>query len=334
VATEGLRAVGKVPADEWVEPMMRSFVACAVLVCATSLATLVAPATARADDGRIHVVLVDGSEVQGELVEKVPGDHLTIQLATGEVRTIPWASIQSTNPVEPTPAPTTPPPPPPPPPTVMGPSAFGLGGAGAYGAFGNKNDIAWPKPDRTPSPWVGDHFYVGVASGIGTPTGYGGFVAAYDPAPYFELEVGIGVGGRFGYGVGGMARLELPLLKWMRMGMGLGFSENFLSSSDRAAGGPYPGAPAVSRWINFEFLEQSIAIGKTGFVRLSTGFAFVLNRSAYAAQCSDDAKNPSSKTFDEECFNHVLPVTPKRLGADARAPFVPYVGLEFLWRLS
>src|SRR4051812_30007389 len=51
-------------------------------------------AVAHADDGRIHVVLVDGSEVQGELVEKVPGDHLTIQLATGEIRTIPWASIQ------------------------------------------------------------------------------------------------------------------------------------------------------------------------------------------------------------------------------------------------
>jgi hypothetical protein len=62
----------------------RSALAAGVIVfaCATS---------ARADT--LTVRLSDGSIYSGEIVEKVPNDHVTIKLATGEIRRFEWTSI-------------------------------------------------------------------------------------------------------------------------------------------------------------------------------------------------------------------------------------------------
>ena len=57
-----------------------------------AVACLVWTSTASADD-TITVWLKDGSMVRGELVERVPNKHLTIKLATGEVRKIEWTEI-------------------------------------------------------------------------------------------------------------------------------------------------------------------------------------------------------------------------------------------------
>jgi hypothetical protein len=54
------------------------------------------------------VTLKNGAIYSGEIVEKVPGDHETLQLATGEVKRFEWADI----------VPPAPPPPPPVPPPV------------------------------------------------------------------------------------------------------------------------------------------------------------------------------------------------------------------------
>lgn len=67
-------------------------------------------ATARADGG-ITVNLKSGATVRGELVEKIPGQKLVLKLATGEVRTVEWGEIVSTDEATP-PAPTAPGPPP------------------------------------------------------------------------------------------------------------------------------------------------------------------------------------------------------------------------------
>ncbi len=40
-----------------------------------------------------RVQLADGSVYQGELIEKVPSDHVTIKLATGEVRRFEWREL-------------------------------------------------------------------------------------------------------------------------------------------------------------------------------------------------------------------------------------------------
>lgn len=51
-------------------------------------------APVRADPVQRHVRLRDGTELQGELVEDVPGERLVLKLATGEVRTIPAGEIE------------------------------------------------------------------------------------------------------------------------------------------------------------------------------------------------------------------------------------------------
>ncbi|HSQ63836.1 MAG TPA: hypothetical protein VLM85_11505, partial [Polyangiaceae bacterium] len=57
------------------------------------VAALALASAAHAQAAQERVTLVDGTVMQGELVEKVPGDHVTIKLATGEVRTIQWRAL-------------------------------------------------------------------------------------------------------------------------------------------------------------------------------------------------------------------------------------------------
>jgi hypothetical protein len=59
------------------------------------------------------VTLKNGAIYSGEIVEKVPGDHETLKLATGEVKRIEWADI----------VPSAPPAPPPPPVAAPTPAA-------------------------------------------------------------------------------------------------------------------------------------------------------------------------------------------------------------------
>jgi hypothetical protein len=56
------------------------------------LAVLLVTAAAAAQ-GTERVTLADGTVMQGELVEKVPGNHITLKLATGEIRTIAWSAL-------------------------------------------------------------------------------------------------------------------------------------------------------------------------------------------------------------------------------------------------
>jgi hypothetical protein len=54
------------------------------------VASMLAPSIVFAQE---RVTLADGTVMQGELVEKVPGDHITLKLATGEIRTITWSAL-------------------------------------------------------------------------------------------------------------------------------------------------------------------------------------------------------------------------------------------------
>ncbi len=65
---------------------------------ALGLATAFASGGASADE---QVRMRDGSVFQGELVERIPGDHVTIRLATGEFRRLPWSDVVSESAVEP-----------------------------------------------------------------------------------------------------------------------------------------------------------------------------------------------------------------------------------------
>ncbi len=63
-----------------------------VVVLASSI---FAARPAYADQETVH--LTNGSVFSGELVEKIPGDHVTIKLATGEIRKIEWSDIAPQN---------------------------------------------------------------------------------------------------------------------------------------------------------------------------------------------------------------------------------------------
>lgn len=54
-----------------------------------------AASTASADDGAgtVSVFTKDGAEYRGELVERVPNDHVTIKEATGDVKRFAWADV-------------------------------------------------------------------------------------------------------------------------------------------------------------------------------------------------------------------------------------------------
>ena len=70
--------------DEAMRSWLKPLVAAGVLALS---------AAAHAQSSVERVTLADGTVMQGELVEKVPGDHITIKLATGEVRTIRWGAL-------------------------------------------------------------------------------------------------------------------------------------------------------------------------------------------------------------------------------------------------
>jgi len=86
--------------------------------------SLLATTNALADDAYV-VETIDGSTYRGELVESVVGSHVTLKLATGEIRRIEWLDLKRQGPETPA-APAAPPaqvsPPTPAPNVVAGPS--------------------------------------------------------------------------------------------------------------------------------------------------------------------------------------------------------------------
>jgi hypothetical protein len=62
------------------------------LSAVAALAWILIAGSAHADDA-VTVWLKDGSIVRGELVERVPDNHVTLKLATGEVRRIEWKDL-------------------------------------------------------------------------------------------------------------------------------------------------------------------------------------------------------------------------------------------------
>jgi hypothetical protein len=65
------------------------------VLAASLLLVVSAASTARADDDTITVHLKNGAVYHGELVEKVPESHVTVKLATGEVKRFEWDEIEA-----------------------------------------------------------------------------------------------------------------------------------------------------------------------------------------------------------------------------------------------
>lgn len=109
------------------------------LLLATLLTLAGAQGTAAAAEVRT-IQLQNGTIYSGELVEWVPGDHVTLRLITGEIRRVPWTELA----LQPPPPPVAPPavappafapPPGPPPPDAFFPPPAAPGGAPAPGTL-------------------------------------------------------------------------------------------------------------------------------------------------------------------------------------------------------
>jgi F0F1-type ATP synthase membrane subunit c/vacuolar-type H+-ATPase subunit K len=62
---------------------------------AVGLATVIlAPSVPALGDDAMTVVTKSGAKYRGELVEEIPNDHVTIKLATGEVKRFAWSEIE------------------------------------------------------------------------------------------------------------------------------------------------------------------------------------------------------------------------------------------------
>ena len=111
---------------------MKRHLALETLLLLLGSLALTGRAAAQPSVPRQQVTLVDGSQLQGDIVEMVTQDHVTLRDAAGQVRRIAWSDIKSMGPVTPfgTPLPA---PLPPAPPVAA--------------------SVTWPEPDRTvPTP--------------------------------------------------------------------------------------------------------------------------------------------------------------------------------------
>jgi hypothetical protein len=82
------------------------YLAAALLALNVVAPEAMAQTPADAGSARRLLSLRDGSLYNGELVEKVPGDHITLKLVTGEIRRFEWREIAEVPPPEPaTPSP-------------------------------------------------------------------------------------------------------------------------------------------------------------------------------------------------------------------------------------
>src|SRR5258706_12993919 len=76
---------------------MRSALFVALLLLAVALAL---PTGAQAQTPPDQVMLTNGGMLRGTIIENMPGDHVTIQLPTGETRRFAAAEVQSAGPAQ------------------------------------------------------------------------------------------------------------------------------------------------------------------------------------------------------------------------------------------
>jgi hypothetical protein len=69
------------------------------MALALRFALIACGATAMGDDQSLVVQTKAGATYRGELVERVPGDHITLKLATGEIKRFSWNEIEVPAPV-------------------------------------------------------------------------------------------------------------------------------------------------------------------------------------------------------------------------------------------
>jgi len=187
-----------------------------------SLALLGVERGARADTPiREVVVLHDGSIVQGELVEKIVSDHVTVKLADGRVRTIAWKDVEEARDDSS--------------PAASLPDAFGDTTPAETPPAADDRVIVndWPEPDREASAFEPQHLMLGVFGGTASGIAGGRVSTVYGVSVErdltrwlgFELDASDGSAGEFGATLSQRIRFGLPIGNHLRVGLGYGVSE-------------------------------------------------------------------------------------------------------------
>jgi hypothetical protein len=272
---------------------------------------------------RQQVTLVDGSQVQGDIVEMVTQDHVTLRDTWGQVRRIAWSDIKSMGPVAPfgTPLPA---------PSVPAPPVVA--------------SVTWPEPDRTvPTPSESTRVQLQQVSqqlgsvfsqrelGAGLMVGAGiGFLSSgplvadigFEPWHWVDFEVGGGYGAHLGPALREGVRFNWAFPTYgtrlvMRITAGLSMQENFLPSS--TASDPtqsYVGAPGVATWLT-PFLGWDFLLWQNLGIRGEFGYGFLLNEGSYHQPCQVDSPCQSSDGPGEGILGGptVLDVANRDIGA-------------------
>ncbi len=160
----------------------------AVVLAAPAYAQGPAPAAAGAPVGNDVIDLKGGGILRGTLIEAIPDTRARVQLATGEIATVPWQDIARIERAAPEPgAPPAPLPPPPPPAAAPGPAEAG----GRVWVHIDGSEIARIEQDRRASDDA-DHAWVSVCSAPcdrALPAGYAYRVAGDGLRPSGEFRL-------------------------------------------------------------------------------------------------------------------------------------------------
>lgn len=253
------------------------------------------------------VELKDGSQYQGQLVEKVEGIHVVIQLATGEVKTFLWDDVARVTPA-PAPAPALAPAPSP----VASAPADATAGLELHHVY-----TGWSAPGaspETPSPSspreTGQQLDLGLVTSLpqfGSPRGIAGLMTEYQPVPWLGLEV---AGAYDGPAEVAEGNLGWSLAETLRVGhlfgVGAGVSQHFGATGNGVA------------HLGHAELFWDLDMGDVT-LRMATGAATMFNGADHPGACGfynisgggmDDSGRPNDTScafvyFDVEVFFHL-----------------------------
>ena len=237
------------------------------------------------------VRLKDGSVYQGKLVEKVQGERIVIQLATGEIKTFTWDDIVS-------------PTPPPAPPTPR------FGDDANLGIPPNPGYAPVPPPHEysAAGPWL----YLGGVTSLpqfGSPRGIIGVAAEFKTFRWLGIEVTGGYDGPIEVAEGDLGWSVAETVRFGdQWGLGAGVSQHF--------GARGTGTLNMAHGEFFFNLDLGTPVSSSLVIRMATGLTTMLNGGSHAGACgffnvaggnTDDNGNPTDTScavfyFDVEVF--------------------------------
>jgi hypothetical protein len=254
----------------------RAFV-CSSVTATTALAIVLAAPAALAQGSTERVVTKGGATYQGSLVEKLPGDHVTIQLVTGQVKRFEWSEIASAADASPSVPP---------------------GGATSGGELPVSNDAAslllgrgastreplshvpdgplvdWPEPDRTAPTLMSSRLSVGMVGGI-SALGYGAVALEYYPWDEKSFTIGLraafGPAGALGPSVAEMLSIDWPMATWLQQGLGVGLTHSFHTGATATDG---PDLPGSETFLDGDCTHFAVFFSRTVMLRATFGWSF------------------------------------------------------------